>query len=85
MGGCFSSDDERVQGRQYMERIPGNDFSTSPTKSNKVEVSSVKSMSGTPMASKNVKDLRQSPGYSNVDIFTYEIVRGPGSIKTKTT
>lgn len=75
MGGCFSSDDERVQGRQYMERIPGNDFSTSPTKSNKVEVSSVKSMSGTPMASKNVKDLRQSPGYSNVDIFTYEEMR----------
>ncbi|XP_030456336.2 probable serine/threonine-protein kinase PBL17 [Syzygium oleosum] len=77
MGGCFSSD-EHVQGRRYMEGIPvdaGHDFSTSPTKSNKVEVSSVKSIPGMPLASKNVKDLRRSPGYSNVDIFTYEETR----------
>ncbi|KAF8033624.1 hypothetical protein BT93_C0034 [Corymbia citriodora subsp. variegata] len=76
MGGCFSSD-EHAQGRQYIHRIPdaGNDFSTSPTKSNKVDVSSVKSMPGMALASKNVTDLRQSPGYSNVDIFTYEEMR----------
>ncbi len=27
------------------------------------------------MAPKNVKDLRENPGYSNVDIFTYEEMR----------
>ncbi|KAI6682667.1 hypothetical protein NL676_036548 [Syzygium grande] len=73
MGGCFSSD-VHVQGRRYMEGIPvdaGHDFSTSPTKSNKVDVSSVQSIPVMPLTSKNVKDLRQSPGYSNVDIFTY--------------
>lgn len=53
----------------------GNHCSPSSTKSNKVEVSSVQSMAGMPLASKNVKDLRQSPGYSNVDIFTYEEMR----------
>ncbi|KAG4150500.1 hypothetical protein ERO13_D04G008100v2 [Gossypium hirsutum] len=28
-----------------------------------------------PLAAKDVKDLRQNPGYSNVDIFTYEEMR----------
>ncbi|XP_008223935.1 PREDICTED: serine/threonine-protein kinase At5g01020 isoform X1 [Prunus mume] len=31
-----------------------------------------KSAINTPLASKNVKDLRQSPGYINVSIFTYD-------------
>lgn len=34
-----------------------------------------RSTSSTPLASRNVKDLRQNPGYSNVDIFTYEEMR----------
>lgn len=69
----FSSETNKQTNKKSVDA--GHDFSTSPTKSNKVEVSSVQSIPVMPLASKNVKDLRQSPGYSNVDIFTYEETR----------
>jgi hypothetical protein len=46
----------------------GHESATSP---NALE----RSASSTPLAPKNVKDLRENPGYSNVDIFTYEEMR----------
>ncbi|KAL5540147.1 hypothetical protein UlMin_044084 [Ulmus minor] len=64
MGICFSIEDDQPD---IMKRTPGV-VSAAPSESNR-------STSTTPLASRNVKDLRQNPGYSNVDIFTYEEMR----------
>ena len=49
--------------------------STFPKKPNSLESQEFKSAGVTSVAPKNVTDLRQNPGYSNVDIFTYEEMR----------
>ncbi|PON36272.1 Mitogen-activated protein kinase kinase kinase [Parasponia andersonii] len=64
MGICFSI--EEVP-QQSINKIPG----LASVTSHKPDTST----SSTPLAPKNVKDLRQNPGYSNVDIFTYEEMR----------
>lgn len=53
----------------------GYDTTTSPSKSGRAELQRMKSSSSAPLASKNVTDLRQNPGYTNVDIFTYGEMR----------
>ncbi|XP_068332417.1 probable serine/threonine-protein kinase PBL17 [Pyrus communis] len=64
MGICFSS--EKDQHSSYTHASPqGDDSVVSQTPSRT-------SSNTTPLASKNVKDLRQSPGYTNVSIFTYD-------------
>lgn len=50
----------------------GNGTGTSPAKSDKQEPQTKRSPSSTPPAAKNIDDLRHNPGYTNVDIFTYE-------------
>ncbi|XP_057486440.1 probable serine/threonine-protein kinase PBL17 isoform X2 [Actinidia eriantha] len=49
--------------------------STFPKKPNSLELQECRSAGITSVAPKNVTDLRQNPGYSNVDIFTYEEMR----------
>ncbi|TQD94443.1 hypothetical protein C1H46_019933 [Malus baccata] len=65
MGICFSS--EKDQHSNYTHASPQvrGDSVVSQTPSRT-------SSNTTPLASKNVKDLRQSPGYINVSIFTYD-------------
>lgn len=46
-----------------------------PTESQKQESAGTKTGGCTPLAPKNVKDLLENPGYTNVDIFTYEEMR----------
>ncbi|XP_057979056.1 probable serine/threonine-protein kinase PBL17 [Malania oleifera] len=43
----------------------------SPTKAERREPPGIQNVSSVPLVSKNVKVLRQNPGYCNVDIFTY--------------
>ncbi|KAM0985701.1 hypothetical protein ACFX13_013161 [Malus domestica] len=65
MGICFSS--EKDQHSNYTHASPqvrgDSVVSQTPRRT---------SSNTTPLASKNVKDLRQSPGYINVSIFTYD-------------
>ncbi|KAE8126002.1 hypothetical protein FH972_020760 [Carpinus fangiana] len=83
MGICFSIEEKQLQQQQqqqqllqkqdplqqqFMKRSQGHESATSP---NTLE----RSASSTPLPPKNVKDLRENPGYSNVDIFTYEETR----------
>lgn len=67
MGLCFSSE----QHHQPLKNKPVD----SPTKADNLETNFSKSANSIPVTPKNVKDLRQNPGYSNVDIFTYEEMR----------
>ncbi|XP_031407508.1 probable serine/threonine-protein kinase PBL17 isoform X2 [Punica granatum] len=68
MGACFSSEQDKS-----INKFPGNDCRTSL--SGRSDLRRMQSSGSTPLASKNVRDLRQSPGYCNVDIFTYEEMR----------
>ncbi|XP_059454659.1 probable serine/threonine-protein kinase PBL17 isoform X2 [Corylus avellana] len=83
MGICFSIEEKQLQQQQqqqqllqkqdplqqqFMKRSQGHESATPP---NTLE----RSASSTPLPPKNVKDLRENPGYSNVDIFTYEEMR----------
>ncbi|XP_062115282.1 probable serine/threonine-protein kinase PBL17 isoform X2 [Humulus lupulus] len=68
MGICFSIEDDP---HHSIKKIPGLAASVStPSESERS-----RSRSSTPLAPRDVKDLRQNPGYSNVDIFTYEEMR----------
>lgn len=53
----------------------GNGSLTYPTRSSTPESQDFKSAGITSGTPRNVTDLRQNPGYSNVDIFTYEEMR----------
>ncbi|XP_059636767.1 probable serine/threonine-protein kinase PBL17 [Cornus florida] len=83
MGTCFSCGEEKEQKLHYHKPVdnkPGNAAATSPTKANSTfpekldtpESHGIKSASSILVIPKNVRDLRQKSGYSNVDIFTYE-------------
>ncbi|KAK4747222.1 hypothetical protein SAY87_026259 [Trapa incisa] len=67
MGSCFSSELD-----ESSKKCSENDCQS---KSGRSDLLRTPSSVSTPLASKNVIDLRQSPGYSNVDIFTYEEMR----------
>ncbi|KDP27741.1 hypothetical protein JCGZ_19770 [Jatropha curcas] len=73
MGICFSIEDDQLSNehRQFSSKN-GQGFNQSPSKLNKPESFEVKRTMSAPLVPKNVTDLRQSPGYGNVDIFTYE-------------
>ncbi|VVA27918.1 PREDICTED: serine/threonine-kinase [Prunus dulcis] len=64
MGICFSSEKQRHSNCNQTSPPVGHGSAACPTPD--------KSAINTPLASKNVKDLRQSPGYINVSIFTYD-------------
>ncbi|KAF9616610.1 hypothetical protein IFM89_030779 [Coptis chinensis] len=72
MGNCLTLEQHMLP-QNPSEHIC-NDAGTSPTKPNR-SGNGFNSTSSTSVAPKNVKDLRQNPGYSNVDIFTYEELR----------
>ncbi|XAR63780.1 Non-specific serine/threonine protein kinase [Bertholletia excelsa] len=61
MGTCFSCEDEERPKHVPLKKQPGTPESQGSKSAGVISV--------TP---KNVMDLRQNPGYSNVDIFTYE-------------
>ncbi|KAM7473488.1 hypothetical protein LguiB_020731 [Lonicera macranthoides] len=73
MGNCFSCEDE--QHLPTKVPLPNNSSVESRTKSNSATLpaKSPSSNGSTIMViNKNVKDLRQNPGNSDLDIFTYE-------------
>ncbi|KAF4353888.1 hypothetical protein G4B88_024437 [Cannabis sativa] len=70
MGICFSIEDDP---HQSIKRIPVGLAASSVR--NPCEADRSNSSSSTPLAPRDVKDLRQNPGYSNVDIFSYEEMR----------
>ncbi|XP_011010263.1 PREDICTED: serine/threonine-protein kinase At5g01020-like isoform X1 [Populus euphratica] len=77
MGICFSTDNDKMpQERQRLSskgnQEAGHDYDQSPTISNGPELVEIKRTSSIPSIPKNVTDLRNSPGYGNVDIFTYK-------------
>uniref|UniRef100_A0A2N9G185 non-specific serine/threonine protein kinase n=1 Tax=Fagus sylvatica TaxID=28930 RepID=A0A2N9G185_FAGSY len=80
MGICFSIEEEeqlqqqqpqQQQQQQFIKRSQVEERNESATSLNTQE----KNGSSNSLAPKNVKDLRENPGYSNVDIFTYEEMR----------
>ncbi|KAJ8753100.1 hypothetical protein K2173_017635 [Erythroxylum novogranatense] len=74
MGVCFSIEDHHLV--QEQQQLPSksyqarHDADQSPSKTNRPELE-IRSMSSL-SAPRNVTDLRQNPGYGNVDIFTYK-------------
>ncbi|XP_057986701.1 probable serine/threonine-protein kinase PBL17 [Hevea brasiliensis] len=73
MGICFSIENKQVsQEQRQLSSKKGQDFDQPASKLSRPDSFDVKSASNTPLVPKNVTDLRQNPGYSNVDIFTYE-------------
>ncbi|KAK9269099.1 hypothetical protein L1049_000868 [Liquidambar formosana] len=76
MGICFSVEEEQQRQRRpgYGATMAAAVAATSPGTS-PTNVNGVKRASGIPVTPKNVKDLRQNPGYSNVDVFTYDEMR----------
>ncbi|KAL6977917.1 putative serine/threonine-protein kinase pbl17 [Sarracenia purpurea var. burkii] len=83
MGNCFSYEDEGQPKHVPLKNQSSNGSALSPTKANSsfpkkpntLESQEFKSAGITSVIPKNVRDLRQNPGYSNVDIFTYEEMR----------
>ncbi|XVF69803.1 hypothetical protein PTKIN_Ptkin11bG0110800 [Pterospermum kingtungense] len=69
MGICFSIE-EQLQQQQNHQSLRKR-----PEKLEMQESLETKSPSIIPLTAKDVKDLRQNPGYGNVDIFTYEEMR----------
>lgn len=82
MGICFSSQEHRSS-INYNRVEVGHVPATSPTKENKEAATSPRkpasdgreTATSIHVVPKNVKDLRQNPGYWNVDVFTYEEMR----------
>ncbi|XP_038695479.1 probable serine/threonine-protein kinase PBL17 [Tripterygium wilfordii] len=80
MGICFSMEEEehlqqklrQKQQQQGKQRLSGHKSHQILGKPTKPESFQEKSPIRTPLVPKNVTDLRQNPGYSNVDNFTYE-------------
>ncbi|GKV00391.1 hypothetical protein SLEP1_g13084 [Rubroshorea leprosula] len=83
MGICFSVDPQlSEQQKKHMCHVNSRSggeqdarTSPSPARIDRQESPNPKTLSTTPLAVKDVKDLRQNPGYSNVDNFTYEEMR----------
>ncbi|XP_065881681.1 probable serine/threonine-protein kinase PBL17 [Euphorbia lathyris] len=75
MGICFSIEGEKfsreLQSSSRGETNSKGDFSKASSKLDRPESFERKSTSNASMIPMNVIDLRQSPGYSNVDNFTY--------------
>ncbi|XP_011017591.1 PREDICTED: serine/threonine-protein kinase At5g01020 isoform X2 [Populus euphratica] len=75
MGICFSVDGDKIPQEERQLSSKGNQGHvydqprSGPTEPELVET---KRATSTPSVPKNVTDLRNSPGYGNVDIFTYE-------------
>ncbi|XP_010245737.1 PREDICTED: serine/threonine-protein kinase At5g01020 isoform X1 [Nelumbo nucifera] len=65
MGNCFTAEDKPVKSKPV---------EISPSK-NRLEAQTNNGNGSISLTPKNVKDLRQNPGYSNVDIFTYNEMR----------
>ncbi|KAK9097608.1 hypothetical protein Sjap_023105 [Stephania japonica] len=70
MGNCLTLEDQSVKEDQVEVRYP----EATTTKPSKHPDFGAKSTS-VQLAPKNVTDLRKNPGYSNVDIFTYNEMR----------
>ncbi|XP_058188428.1 probable serine/threonine-protein kinase PBL17 [Rhododendron vialii] len=83
MGTCFSCEGENPPKHFVLNNQPGNGSLISSTKANStlpekpstLELHGFKSGGITASTPKNVGDLRRNPGYSNVDVFTYEEMR----------
>lgn len=83
MGICFSIEEKHLEQQQQHLREKKDQLRRQYVKRNQVEVrrESAASLrkpersSSSTTAPRNVKDLRDNPGYSNVDIFTYEEMR----------
>uniref|UniRef100_A0A2P2K6D6 Serine/threonine-protein kinase At5g01020 isoform X2 n=1 Tax=Rhizophora mucronata TaxID=61149 RepID=A0A2P2K6D6_RHIMU len=79
MGICFSIEQDHHQLSLEHHQLSskgshrqGHDSDQSPSKLNRPDSSRVQSLSPTLSVPRDVTDLRQNPGYTNVDIFTYE-------------
>lgn len=75
MGTCFSCENEKPLNHFPLKNPSGNGSLTYPTRSSTKESPDFKTAGITSGTPRNVTDLRQNPGYSNVDIFTYEEMR----------
>ncbi|KAG2668084.1 hypothetical protein I3843_15G136500 [Carya illinoinensis] len=80
MGNCYSMEEQKLHQQRRLQQHK-QEQQLQFVKRNQVEVGheidkclnmTENSASSAPQAPRNVKDLRKSPGYSNVDIFTYE-------------
>ncbi|KAL5836248.1 hypothetical protein ACOSQ4_015745 [Xanthoceras sorbifolium] len=71
MGICFSIEERQQLHHHQSLTKPSNSEGNGSTKCDRQESVGLRSISTTPMTPKNVNELRQNPGYSNVDIFTY--------------
>ncbi|XP_076888651.1 putative serine/threonine-protein kinase PBL17 [Bidens hawaiensis] len=79
MGTCFSSEYDE---QHSLQTKPGNIQQSStkdslkiPPKQSILDSPNTRSPSSLVVITKDVKDLRQNPGYSNLDIFTYDEMR----------
>lgn len=75
MGICFSVDGDKIPQEQRQLSSKGNQghvYDQSPSGPTEPELVETKRATSMPSVPKNVTDLRNSPGYGNVDIFTYE-------------
>ncbi|KAL4326229.1 hypothetical protein GQ457_11G018080 [Hibiscus cannabinus] len=74
MGICFSIEE---QSHQSHSKAPDGGLKTTASSRKQENSDSLKTRSPSyiALAAKDVKDLRQNPGYSNVDVFTYEEMR----------
>ncbi|KAK1414092.1 hypothetical protein QVD17_29832 [Tagetes erecta] len=79
MGSCFSSeyDEQHSYHTKPGEIQPSatKDALKTPSKQSVLDSPNIRSPSSLVVITKDVKDLRQSPGYSNLDIFTYDEMR----------
>lgn len=86
MGTCFSCEEEQQHQQlkdEPLKNLPGNGTAISPSKANSTvskmpNTAESQEIQGTGVISvtpKNARDLRQNPGYFDVDIFTYEEMR----------
>ncbi|XP_052199300.1 probable serine/threonine-protein kinase PBL17 [Diospyros lotus] len=80
MGNCFSCEDEEqpkhvaLKNQQGVHSVNGAN-SPSQEKPGTVASMGIQSPAIISLTPKDVRDLRRNPGYSNVDIFTYEEMR----------
>ncbi|KAJ6433219.1 hypothetical protein OIU84_017012 [Salix udensis] len=74
MGICFSVDDDKIPQEQQVSSKgnQGHVYDQSPSGPTEPELVEIKRATSNPSVPKNVTDLRNSPGYGNVDIFTYD-------------
>nr|XP_043623188.1 probable serine/threonine-protein kinase PBL17 isoform X2 [Erigeron canadensis] len=79
MGTCFSSEYDEQQSFQTKpgenQRSPNKDALKIPPKQGVLDSPSIKSPSSIVVITKDVKDLRQNPQYTNLDVFTYDEMR----------